>query len=422
MSGRIYRRCGCRNDAGKIIGATCPQLSTDDKHGTWTFAVDLPTLDGKRKTMRRSGFQTKRAAQSELKAVTSRIANSVKNDDRETLAAYLTNWLTDKKRTLKPTTHFSYSEYVNKRIIPTLGTTRLQQLRHEHIVAFVTNLETEGRGTPTIKRILAVLRSALSDAVSTKRLTHNPAEHVKPERTQHTEIQPWTVQQAVTFLDHINGTPPWAVDPYAGLYELIIGTGLRRGEALALQWDDVDLETRTLRVRRTLSDVGGHLVVDTPKTQSSNAGIGLSPRIVDALLRQQWRQQQDKAKWGAGYADRGLIFAREDGEYIRPEKALKRFRALSAQAGLPACRLHDLRHLAATLMLTNGVPLALVSKTLRHSQVSITADLYGHLTPEAAHAAADALGTALDVAAAEQGAEKRARERDATTLRPHQPI
>lgn len=405
MSGRIYRRCGCRNDAGKIIGATCPKLRTDDKHGTWTFAVDVPTTDGARKTMRRGGFTTKRAAQTELNAVAARTATSVKNDDRETVATYLDDWLQHKKRTLKTTTHFSYTEYVNKRITPTLGTIRLQQLRHEHVTAFVTHLETEGRGPATIKRILAVLRSALSDAVRTKRLSHNPAEHAHTGTVTRKEITPWTVQQAVAFLDHINGAPPWRTDPLAGVYELIIGTGLRRGEALALQWQDIDFDTRTLRVRRTLSDVGGHLVVDTPKTKSSAAGIGLSTRAIDSLRRHHWRQQQDRAKWGDGYNDHGLVFAREDGEYLRPEKVLSRFRELTADAGLPACRLHDLRHLAATLMLMNGVPLALVSKTLRHSQVSITVDLYGHLTQEAAHAAADALGTALDVAAAEREAE-----------------
>ncbi|MCK0516967.1 tyrosine-type recombinase/integrase [Williamsia sp. DF01-3] len=344
----------------------------------------------------------------------------MKNDDRETVEQYLTSWLAQKKRTLKPLTHYSYSEYVNKRIIPSLGNHRLQQLRHEDLVQFVTDLEEEGRGVPTIKRILAVLRSALGDAERTKRLSHNPAEHVHPGRVERTEIQPWTAQQAVAFLDHVTGAPPWQVDPLANLFETIIGTGLRRGEALALQWSDINVETRTMYVHRAVSDVGGKLIVGTTKTSGSTAGVGLSLRVVRALERQRQQQQQDRAKWGEGYDDQDLVFAREDGAMLRPERVLKRFRTLSTEAGLPTCRLHDLRHLAATLMLTNGVPLALVSKTLRHSQVSITADLYGHLTPEAAHAAADALGAALDVAAAEAQSERSARNK--TTSRPHQPV
>ena len=105
---------------------------------------------------------------------------------------------------------------------------------------------------------------------------------------------------------------------------------------------------------------------------------------------------------------------------LRPEFVLKRFHALTDAACLPRVRIHDLRHLAATLMLTNGVPLALVSKTLRHSQVGITANLYGHLTPEAALAAADNLGGVLDAAAAKLVADRSVRV--ATTLRPHLPI
>ena len=103
---------------------------------------------------------------------------------------------------------------------------------------------------------------------------------------------------------------------------------------------------------------------------------------------------------------------------MRPEKVLDRFIALTAAAGLPRVRLHDLRHLAATLMLAAGVPLALVSKTLRHSKVGITADLYAHLTRESALAAADSLGGVLDAAAAALASERAAHA--ATTVRPHE--
>lgn len=96
---------------------------------------------------------------------------------------------------------------------------------------------------------------------------------------------------------------------------------------------------------------------------------------------------------------------------------LDRFHELTEQAGLPRVRIHDLRHLAATLMIASGVPLALVSKTLRHAQSGITADLYGHLTKESALAAADSLGGVLDAAAAELVNERSVRA--ATALRPH---
>jgi integrase len=106
------------------------------------------------------------------------------------------------------------------------------------------------------------------------------------------------------------------------------------------------------------------------------------------------------------------------GAPLRPDWVLDRFHELTEQAGLPRVRIHDLRHLAATLMIASGVPLALVSKTLRHAQSGITADLYGHLTKESALAAADSLGSVLDAAAAELVNERSVRV--ATALRPHE--
>ena len=103
----------------------------------------------------------------------------------------------------------------------------------------------------------------------------------------------------------------------------------------------------------------------------------------------------ERAEWGSAYEDQGLVFARENGTPIRPEHVVKRFGPLCRAAGVPKITIHDLRHTAATLMIGSGVPLAVVSKVLRHTQVSITADLYGHLTPEIATSATDTFGAAL---------------------------
>lgn len=187
-------------------------------------------------------------------------------------------------------------------------------------------------------------------------------------------------------------------------------------------------------------------MISEPKTTASADWVGLSGRVVEALKLQAARQAIEHAEWGAEYADGDLVFCKENGEPLRPETVLKRFRAITAEARvdlfrrahpeipaedvarkldelltetpaadpLPKIRIHDLRHGAATLLLAAGVPLAIVSKMLRHSKVGITADLYGHLVPEVATEAADAMGAVLDAAATERRAE-----RAATTSRPH---
>ncbi|MGH4009778.1 MAG: site-specific integrase [Pseudonocardiaceae bacterium] len=413
--GRVYRRCSCRGEDGRQLGARCPLLLSDRKHGAWTFAVDVPSVDGRRKTMRRSGYPTKGAAQRALSDVLARYRVGVKVDDRETVAGYLPAWLNGKRHALKPKTLHRYTEIVTKELIPALGALPLEQLCHEHVAAFIAELEDAGRGAPTIRYVHAVLSSALSDAVKRRRLTHNVAQHVVLPPVVTAEREPWTAAEAVAFLDHAHR----ADDRLTDLFEVIIGTGLRRGEALALHWSDLDLPARVLFIhptRGTLSDVAGRLMFTAPKTRGSVAGVGLSSRVVAALKRQSARQVVERAEWDEAYEDDDLVFARENGAPLRPDWVLDRFHDLTEAAGLPRVRLHDLRHLAATLMITSGVPLPLVSKTLRHAQTGITADLYGHLTAEAALAAADSLGAVLDAAAAELVNERVARA--ATTLRP----
>jgi integrase len=261
--------------------------------------------------------------------------------------------------------------------------------------ALIVDMEREGRGVPTIRRVHATLRSALSDAVRQRRVTHNVAEHVPLPAAERKERELWTVDQAVGFLDSIADDRLWPV------YETILGAALRRGEALALRWSDVNLEGRTLHVRRTLSRVKGKgLVFTSPKTRGSLAGVGLSPRVVLALTAQRARQEAERAEWGEVYQDGGLVFSREDGRPYDPRWVLDQFYELSNAAGLRRVHIHDLRHLSMTLMLINGVPLPLASKVARHSKVSITADLYAHLTPEASTAAVDAAAAALDAARA----------------------
>lgn len=395
-AGRTFRRCTCKNEDGRLLGQSCPRLSKESRHGVWYFAVDQPGEAGRRKLLRRGGFTSRAEARRALDAVNARAAAGVRSDDRQTVAEYLRGWLDDRRHALKPATLYGYQLFVENDLIPALGHIPLESLRHEHVAQLVTDMETRGRGAVTITRMVAALSSALSAAVRQRRLTHNVAKDVATPRSERTEFVPWSAAQAAAFLEHAAG------DDLAELFEVLMGTGLRRGEAFGLRWSDVDLSRRVLRVRRTVSEVNGRQVTGEPKTRGSAAGVGLSQRVVDALTRQRARQNGQRLEWGDAYEDGDLVFARANGAPLRAKSVLGRFHRLSDEAGLPRVRLHDLRHLAATLMITAGVPLALVSKTLRHSRVGITVDLYGHLTEEAAQAAADSLGAVLDGAAADR--------------------
>jgi integrase len=211
----------------------------------------------------------------------------------------------------------------------------------------------------------------------------NPADRAKPPRPRnhgdrHQHINTWPRATLAAFLRWCEA----AGDPLYALWLLLATTGLRRGEALGLCWDSVDLDAARLSIRRTLVDVDwGRPVWSDPKTARGRRVVALDPVTVAALKACRAAQAEDKLRLGADYSGHGLVFARPDGTPLHPDSTSKRFRRLVANAGLPAIRLHDLRHTWATLALEAGVHPKVVQERLGHSNVSITLDLYSHVSP-----------------------------------------
>jgi len=326
--------------------------------------------------------------------VTNRVVQGVRVDDRETVASFLSRWLQVKAGETKSTTLRSYRAHVEKVIVPALGHVPIERLRAEHVEQLLVDAAA-GRGPVTVRRIHATLRSALSYGVKTRRLPWNVASNVTPPNGPRPEVQPWSAAELAAFLRHVE------TDRLGPFFELVASCGLRRGEALGLRWADLDLANRTARIRQTVVDVGGHLEFSTPKTRSSEATVPLTERAVQALAQVRLGQELDRHSWASAYEDHDLVFARENGAPLRPEYVTRRFVALGKAAGLRQVRLHDLRHGAASLMLAAGVPMAIVSKMLRHSSIGITVDTYGHLSEDTARIASDAMGALLDAAFAQ---------------------
>ena len=338
------------------------------------------------------GFPTKSAANRALADVTNRAARGVQVDDRETVATFLARWLQVKSGDANATTVRSYRAHVDNVIVPAIGRLPIDQLRAEHVEQLLIDALQGKRGPVTVRRIHATLRSALSYAVKTRRLPFNVASNVTPPNAPRPEVRPWSADELATFLRHAEA------DRLGPMFEVIDACGLRRGEALGLRWSGLDLQNRTARIRQTVLDVGGRLEFSTPKTKSSEAFVALTDRAIQALLQRQLGQDIERQAWGEAYTDHDLVFTREDGAPLRPEYVTRRFNALGRAAGLRPVRLHDLRHGAASLMLAAGVPMAMVSKLLRHSSIGITVDTHHHLSEDSARVASDAMGALLDEA------------------------
>jgi len=360
--------------------------------GSWQWALEYGRdSNGRRLQTSKAGFATKAAAQDALQQMVRTLMTDVTLTSL-TIQEYLETWLTS-KHALKPTTMALYTEFTTNYLVPHLGQIRLLELRAHHLDRMYANITVGLRGRPlspsTIRRIHGVLRSALNTAVKRRLIPYNPAEHIELAPENPKRPKPWTPEQSQAFLQHI------AQDRLANLYHLMLVTGMRRGETVGLRWEDVDLDGECLFVIQQITDVNGRSMVSTPKTKRGQRLVPIDAETVAMLRRQRETQNLERVAWGPAWNEAGLIFTREDGRPLRPEYVTRHFQALALRAGLPVIRLHDLRHTNASLALSAGVDLKVVSERLGHSQLAITADLYTHVNRGLGKAAAEQIARAL---------------------------
>jgi integrase len=242
-------------------------------------------------------------------------------------------------------------------------------------------------------------------AVKRKLLLDNPAMHVELPSARRPKAVVWTDERVAAWR-RTGVRPPVAVwtpeqtgafldaamhDRLYPIYHLIAYRGLRRGEAVGLRWEDLDIVGRQLVVTQQVVQLGWETEIGAPKTDSGARVVALDAGTVAVL--QAWRlvQQAEAQAWGSAWQHTGFVFTREDGAGLHPDLVTDTFHRIATAAGLPPIRLHDLRHTAASLALQAGVPLKVVSEQLGHSSLAITADTYTSILPAVAHAAAEAV-------------------------------
>lgn len=306
------------------------------------------------------------------------------------MPAVLLRWIGAKSAAgRRASTLAQYRIYVDNYLKPTLGHLKLVDLKAKHVYGLLAKMEAEGRGLPTQHRVVAALSSALSMTERRRLVSSNVCRQVEiaPERTPTRPV--YDVKQLSGYL------VTTSTDRLAAPWRLYGVVGLRRGEALALTWPKIDLEVGTVRIDRSLGVVDGRLTFGPPKSDSGQRTVALDAESVRILRSHRAAQNAEKLALGAGYVDDGLVFAHEDGSPLRPEWVSKRFQTLSAASSLPRIHLHDLRHSAASVALSAGVPMKAVSERLGHSTMGITADIYSHVTTELAKDSAERVAAVL---------------------------
>ena len=286
---------------------------------------------------------------------------------------------------LKEVTIYNYVSAVRNHLLPAFGALRLRQITAPRLSRyFVTECPLS---PPSCRKLKSVLSGILNFAVSQGYLAENPCKNALCRRAPRQEAAVLTQSQAALLSAYLRAD----ASPESAVLFLLLHTGLRVGEALALQWQDVDFARGVLRICRTLSSAGSGCYLSEPKTRASIRCVCLSPEVLTALRA--FRASMTAASVPGVPHD--LIFRAKSGGFLRRE-SVRRYLYRAADAlSFPRCPVHALRHTFASLMINSGVHLKAVSAILGHSSVSVTGDIYAHVFAEYQAAAASAVSLRL---------------------------
>lgn len=371
------------------------------KTSTWTVWYELPREPHeKRKQKIQGGFASRKDAVAWFTKKAEELRQGIAPaDDRQTLEQYLRQWLESIADSVSGSARHAYCNYAERHIIPELGQIRVAELRAHHVEKAKARWATAKVGrrkkkvaqlSPrTVHHIFSTLRTALYRAKRQRLIAVNPCELVDPPRVERKEMRALDASGAAALLRACESSTIGSAIVTA------LGTGLRRGELLALRWGDVDLERGMLTVRRAIDRVDGRSRFKEPKTNRSRRTISLPKFVADRLRRHRIKQAQWYLHHGLGHTTAETPVFERGGEAWVPNTFGTVFARTLHDAGVPHVRLHDLRHSFASMALAAGVDLKTVSTALGHSTISTTADIYAHVTDSLMRDAADRIDAAV---------------------------
>jgi integrase len=341
--------------------------------GRWEARITLE--NGKRKSF----FSRTR------QAAARRLAEALRDQDKglpivgekQTLRAYLAEWLAIIKPTLRESAWQRYEEICRLHIVPRLGGYQLSKLGAQHLNQLYAEKLAQGLSPRSVRYVHVTLHKALNDALRVGLVQRNVALVTTPPRKRRRTMEVFSSEQARIFLEAVRG------DRLEALYVVAITCGMRQGELLSLRWRDTDLDAGHVQVRSSVRKRPGRFIFTDPKTEHGRRKVALTALAIQALLQHRARQQLEQLAAGPAWSDGDLVFCNELGQpLIGINVTRHQYVPILKRAGLPLIRFHDLRHTAATLLLLQGVHPKIVSEMLGHASITITLDLYSHVLPD----------------------------------------
>lgn len=375
--------------------ATFKQYQKKDGTKAWLFKVHLGTdyVTNKPIKTTRRGFKTKKEAQAALNVLLYEVENDVE-PEKEELKTMVNEmykiWFATYKDTVKETTYTQTDRRMKKYILPTFGKMQLQRITPK-IAQKAVNDWASKFGMYT--ELLRYLTKVCDHAVMLEVIESNPFKKViKPKRIakkKRKKLKYYTSEQLKLFLEtteqKAKEVPESQVSYlyYANydvaLFRLLAFSGIRIGESLSVYWSDINFEEQTINISKSLTAVKGGFEISTTKTFSSVRTISLDPQTL-AYLRK-WKTKQSQHFLRTGFRNKhNLVFCSTYGEIISHQSVYGRSSRIATRAELPNIGLHGFRHTHATLLFESGVNIKEIQHRLGHSDISMTMDVYTHIT------------------------------------------
>ncbi len=353
----------------------------EERPGRWVASITLAckVVDGKRLRVRKKFVATTRSAvQKKLtEALREQQTGGLVPLQLQSVGGYLKRFpdmVRAKGRA--ETTIDSYRWIIKKYVEPELGSIPLTKLTQIDLNEFMARKLNAGLSHRTVQICHAVIRSALSAALKAGLVNRNVAKlcEVPIKRGGCSSIVPLTLEEARCFLAAVAGHRLHAV------YSVALSLGLRRGEALGLEWSAIDLDAGTVAVTQTVKRIKGKglLIERIAKTPKSLRMLPLPSFALRVLVEHRERQARERTFAGDTWREHGLVFTSSIGTPVDPRNLVRNFHGILKSLGIERRRFHDLRHTAASLLIAQGATLHEVKEILGHSQIRLTADLYGH--------------------------------------------
>lgn len=312
-------------------------------------------------------------------------------DAKLTVSAWIDFWVSDvlTYSDRKETTKETYRYIVRHVLADQVASKELNKVLPSDLKRLFSKLRTEGMASSTVNKVYTVLKLIFDDAITERKIVETPFVQVKRPKEETKEAEFFTRAQLSAFLEAAKQ------DRLYVAMQLCAQTGLRRGEALGLRWQDIDFEAGKIHIANTLASTKGGLYLTPPKTEASKRKLAMND-VVTALLQSHRIAQAEESRFaGNKFLDKDFVFSTGTGEPIHPDNFYRSVTRVCEKAGLEKRGPHVLRHTFATLLLEANVPHHVVSRILGHSSIRITVDIYGHLSDEGQEAAMNAIGGIL---------------------------